>query len=137
MQVEQVVLPSVAKGPAHFSLALRTGPFVFVSGLSSRSDDRTEVIGIDDAAAQMREILRKLDGILDASGGAIPVRTDVFVRRSEDLAAVAAVRAASSRAHTVPPTSTMVVVDGFPDPAYLVEMSVIAVLPDPVAASAS
>jgi enamine deaminase RidA (YjgF/YER057c/UK114 family) len=132
MQVEPVVPPGVAPSPPHFSTALRSGPFVFVSGLSARSDDRSEVIGVGDAAIQTTEILRKLAVILAEAGGAVPVRTDVFVRRSEDQPVVAKVRAAATDPGVPPPTSTMVVVEGFPDPDYLVEMSVIAVLPAPV-----
>lgn len=130
MQVEQVELPGFAPAPPHFNTALRWGQLVFVAGLSSRSDDRSVVIGVGNAAAQTREILRKLDVVLAAAGDARPVRTDVFVRRAEDMPVVAAARAEHQDPNIAAPTSTMVVVDGFPDPDYLVEISVIAVVPD-------
>ena len=131
MPVEAVGIPEVPSPATHFSLAVRApagGELLFVSGLSA-SDGAGGVVGEGDAAAQTREIYRKLAAVLERAGAHTRdlARLDVFVRNAADQATITRERVAL--AWTTPPTSTMVVVSGFPDDRYLLEISAIAVVP--------
>ena len=76
---------------AGYSRAVRLGSTIWVSGTTA-SDAAGQVQG-DDAAAQARYILRKIDGVLGEAGASLAdvVRTRVYVVRLADWEAVARV----------------------------------------------
>lgn len=110
-----------------FSRAVVAGHHVAVAGTAAVMPD-----GLDpppDAYGQARRIL---EIVLDALGeaGALPehvVRTRTFLLRASDWKEVG--RAHGEVFGPVRPASTMVVVSGFLDPRWLVEMEADAVLP--------
>ncbi|HEX9375635.1 MAG TPA: RidA family protein [Actinomycetota bacterium] len=112
-----------------FSRAVVDGHHVSVSGTAAVMPDGADPPG--DAYGQAVRVLEIILGAL-AEAGARPedvVRTRTYLLRTEDWEDVA--RAHGEVFARIRPASTMVVVTGFLDPRWLVEMEADAVLPDP------
>jgi enamine deaminase RidA (YjgF/YER057c/UK114 family) len=111
-----------------FSRAVVDGHHVSVSGTAPVMPE-----GADpppDAYRQTKRVLEIITGAL-ADAGAQPndvVRTRTYLTRAEDWEEVG--RAHGETFAEVRPASTMVVVSGFLDPRWLVEMEADAILPD-------
>ena len=109
-----------------FSRAVRTGHHVTVAGTAPIMPDGADPPG--DAYGQARRCLEIIVAAL-AEAGAGPehvVRTRVFLVRREDWEDVG--RAHGEIFADTRPASTMVVVEGFIDPRWLVEMEADAVV---------
>ena len=112
-----------------FSRAVRVGDRVAVSGTAPiAADGATAAPG--DAYGQMHRCLEILAEALRRAGAGLEgvVRTRVFLRQGADWEAVA--RAHAEAFGEVRPASTFVVVVGFLDPAWLVEVEADAVVGD-------
>jgi enamine deaminase RidA (YjgF/YER057c/UK114 family) len=107
-----------------FSAAVRAGDWVHVAGTTA-VDGAGEVIGGDDAAAQTREVLRKLAAALEAAGASLAhvVRTRIYLTDPDDWEAVGRVHGEVFAA--VRPAATMVVT-GLLDPRMRVEIDAVA-----------
>jgi len=113
-----------------FSRAVVDGHHVSVSGTAPVLADGADPPG--DAHGQARRVLQIILGAL-AEAGARPedvVRTRTFLLRQEDWEDVA--RAHGEVFSSIRPASTMLVVTGFLDPRWLVEIEADAILPEPV-----
>ena len=110
--------------------AIRTGPFVFVSGTTSL-DSAGNTQGAT-AAEQTRVTLAKIETALGKSGATMYdlVRLTIFVTRIADQAEVSA---ALAKALPGPVTSTLVAVAALVKPDLLVEIEATAVTTDPTA----
>jgi enamine deaminase RidA (YjgF/YER057c/UK114 family) len=108
-----------------YSRAVRLGSTVWVSGTTA-SDAAGQVQG-EDAAAQTRFILRKIDSALQELGAGLNdvVRTRIYVARLEDWEAVARVH--GEVFGEIRPTNTLVQVAGLVD-GRLVEIEADAVI---------
>jgi enamine deaminase RidA (YjgF/YER057c/UK114 family) len=95
---------------AGYSRAVRVGNTIFVSGTTA-SDAAGNVHG-EDAAAQTRFILRKIEDVLREAGAGLSdvVRTRIYVARLEDWEAVAGVH--GEVFGTIRPANTLVQVAG-------------------------
>ena len=115
-----------------FSRAVRVGPFVSVGGTAPIGPDG-ETVGKGDAAAQARRCFEVIRQGLEGAGASLDdvVRTRTMLTRIEDYEVVAAVR--KDRVGHVKPVDTIVQVDGFVDPDWLVEIEVDAVVADSTA----
>jgi 2-iminobutanoate/2-iminopropanoate deaminase len=102
---------------------------LFVSGLTSRNEDG-RIVAPDDAAGQTRHIFTNLRSLLAQSGATLAdvVRATYYVVRMSDRDAIEAVRREVFEA-AAPPAATMVEVSALNDPALVVEVEVVAVLP--------
>lgn len=112
-----------------FSRAVVAGHHVTVAGTAPIMPDGAEPP--TDAYGQAGRVLEIVLAAL-AEAGAGPehvVRTRVFLTRAQDWEAVG--RAHGEVFADVRPANTMVVVSGFVDPRWLVEMEADAVLPEP------
>lgn len=116
-----------------YSRAVRVGSVVEVAGTTA-VDVGGNVIGADDAAAQTRYILAKIEAALHAAGAALDdvVRTRLFVT---DIAQWEAI----GRAHgevfgAIKPATTMVEVRALIRPELLVEIEATAVISPPARA---
>jgi enamine deaminase RidA (YjgF/YER057c/UK114 family) len=111
---------------AGYSRAVRLGNSVWVSGTTA-SDQRGELQGGDDAYAQARYILAKIETALGEAGASLGdvVRTRVYVSRMDDWEAVA--RAHGEVFGTIRPANTLVQVAGLVA-GRLVEIEADAVL---------
>jgi reactive intermediate/imine deaminase len=121
--------PSVVTAPG-YSHAARAGGLLFVSGQIAL-DEQGAVVGVDDMAAQARQVFRNLGAVLAAAGAGFAdlVKLTIYVT---DVGAVAAVRAARDEVvdPAAPPASTLVEVARLVHPDLLVEVEAVAVAPD-------
>ncbi|WES65992.1 Rid family hydrolase [Microbacter sp. GSS18] len=112
-----------------FSRAVRVGPYVCVGGTAPVGQDG-RTVGVGDAAAQARRCLEIIQTALEDAGARLEdvVRTRVLLTRIEDWKAVIDARAAFF-AH-IRPVDTIMQVQRFVNPEWLVEFEVDAVISD-------
>jgi enamine deaminase RidA (YjgF/YER057c/UK114 family) len=96
---------------AGYSRAVRVGNVIWVAGTTA-SDERGEPQGGEDAYAQARYILAKIERALDEAGTSLRdvVRTRVYITQMEDWREVA--RAHGEVFGTIRPANTLVQVVG-------------------------
>jgi enamine deaminase RidA (YjgF/YER057c/UK114 family) len=106
--------------------AIRSGPFVFVSGTTSL-DAKGRVQG-KDAAQQTKVSMRKIESALKASGSRLAdlTRMTIFVTDIRDMAAVTKALRTALKGSVV--TSTLVAVSALAVPGLLVEIEVMGVV---------
>jgi enamine deaminase RidA (YjgF/YER057c/UK114 family) len=111
-----------------FSRAVVDGHHVSVSGTAPVMPDGADPPG--DAYGQAVRVLEIVAGALSEAGSSLQdvVRTRTYLVRAEDWEDVA--RAHGEAFANIRPASTMVVVTGFLDPRWLVEMEADAILPE-------
>lgn len=127
-------VPGVAAGPGYSHAVTVTGRLAFVSGqVAVDADGR--LVGEGDLAAQARQALRNLHGVLRVLGADWPdiVRFGWYVL---DVAQVQAIRDARDElirpalGDRPNPASTLVQVVSLVRPEFLVEVEAVAALPD-------
>ena len=128
----QITSPELRQPNGHFSHATTIearGRLVFVSGMTARAADGS-ITGLGDVEAQTRQVCDNLRAAMEAAGGTLRdiCRVDVYVRNMEHFDTIHKVR----REYFEPPlpASTMVEVNKFTSPDYLIEINAIAVIPD-------
>jgi 2-iminobutanoate/2-iminopropanoate deaminase len=111
----------------HYSLAVRAGNTIYVSGLASL-DANKNLVGRGDVVAQTRQILENLKIVLGAGGATLDdvVKVTVYLANRDDRGPVNEVRKAYFGANK--PASTLVEVGRFPIDDMLVEIEAIAVV---------
>jgi enamine deaminase RidA (YjgF/YER057c/UK114 family) len=111
---------------AGYARAVRMGSHIWVSGTTA-TDANGAAVGVGDAAAQARFILRKIEATLAQLGGSLHdvVRTRIYVRDVSDWEAVARVHGAVFAA--ILPANTLVQ-SGLVGDDYLVEIEADAYL---------
>ncbi|MFG2981595.1 RidA family protein [Streptomyces sp. NPDC048258] len=120
----------VSPGTGFSHVVWGTGRFVAVSGQCA-FDEKGEVVGEGDAAAQARQVFENLRRCLAAAGATFDdvVKLTYFVTDVAHLPAVRAARAAVIPADRVP-ASSAVQVSALVRPELLLEVEAFAVLPD-------
>lgn len=110
-----------------YSRAVRIGDLVAVSGTTA-VDESGDVVGVDDAAAQTRFILGKIERALAVAGATLGdvIRTRIFVTDIAQWEAIGRVHGEVFA--TVRPATAMVEVARLIDPRLLVEIEADAVL---------
>jgi enamine deaminase RidA (YjgF/YER057c/UK114 family) len=110
-----------------YSRALRTGPFVYVTGTMA-ADESGAIVHPDDAGKQAAYVFEKIRRALEAAGSGMAdvVRTRMYVTDINDQAAIGAAHAAVF-AH-IRPCATMVQVGPLAAPEAKVEIEVDAVV---------
>jgi 2-iminobutanoate/2-iminopropanoate deaminase len=114
------------------SQGVRVGDLIHVSGQVA-FDDRGEIVGRKDAAAQAEHCFRNLRTVL-AAGGATPhdvVMLRCYLTSAAHYPAYAAAKARFLDGVDVPPAGTAVVVAGLLVPGLLMEVEAIAVAGGP------
>jgi enamine deaminase RidA (YjgF/YER057c/UK114 family) len=109
-----------------YSRAVRIGALIYVAGTTA-SDERGDLQGGDDAYAQTRYILRKIEDALQQAGARLEdvVRTRAYVARIDDWREVA--RAHGEVFGAIRPANTLVQVAGLVE-GRLVEIEADAVV---------
>ena len=122
-----VEVQSIAPPQAHYSHAIRAGNVVYIAGQVPIDPSGRLVQG--DAAAQARQVLTNLKGVVEAAGATMDdvVKTSVFLTSRDDRTAVGKVR--KEFFADPPPANTLVIVAGLADPEMLVEIEATVVLP--------
>jgi enamine deaminase RidA (YjgF/YER057c/UK114 family) len=112
-----------------FSRAVRVGNVIAVGATASIGPDGKN-IGVGDAAAQTRRCIEVIRVALEKAGSRLDdvVRTRVFFTRRSDWEAIG--RAHGEVFGPVRPASSMIVVSGFIDPEWLVEIEADAIAGD-------
>jgi enamine deaminase RidA (YjgF/YER057c/UK114 family) len=113
-----------------FSPAVRAGNLLFVSGMTA-GDESGKIVGPGDIVAQTRYIFGKLGRLLAAAGAGFEhvVQTTEYVTTTENYARTADVRREFFGGRF--PAATGVIVAGLLRDGALIEISAVAVLPDP------
>ncbi|UED87644.1 RidA family protein [Streptomyces profundus] len=118
----------VAPGRGYTQVVIGTGRLVAISGQVAL-DERGEVVGEDDPAAQSRQVFDNLRRCLAAAGATFDdvVKLTYYVTDIRFLPAVRAARDAQVDVER-PPASTAVQVSALFDPRLLLEVEAFAVL---------
>jgi enamine deaminase RidA (YjgF/YER057c/UK114 family) len=129
---QQIVSSKIRQPNGHFSHATAIeakGKLVFISGMTARRPDGS-IAGIGDVEAQTRQVCENLKAAVEEAGGTLDdiCRVDVFIRNMEHFDVIHKVRREYFTG--VAPASTMVEVNKFTSPDYLIEINAIAVVPD-------
>ena len=113
-----------------FSVAVRRGPFLFISGVIARDPETGEIAGKGDIVAQADIIFRKIEKILEEAGGSFDdvVKTTDYMTTLERYNETAAVRRKYFKNGF--PAATGVVVKALVNPEALIEIDAIAILED-------
>lgn len=106
-----------------YSRAVRIGSHVWVSGTTA-TDERGNVVGVGDAAAQTRYVLQKIERALKDAGASLRdvVRTRMFVRDIGQWEAIGRVH--GEYFSDIRPAATMVEVSKLIDADHLIEIEV-------------
>jgi len=112
-----------------YSRAVKIGNTVEVTGTVA-VDANNELVGKNDAYAQTRFIIEKIEGVLKRAGASLSdvVRTRMFVTdisRWEEYG-----RAHGEFFSTIKPCTSMIEVKGLIDPEYLIEIEATAIITD-------
>ncbi|RAI04062.1 hypothetical protein DLJ53_06285 [Acuticoccus sediminis] len=112
-----------------FSRAVRVGPYIAIGG-TAPVDASGRTVGVGDAAAQARQCLEIIKAALEQAGSGLQdvVRTRVILTNIDDWKAVIDVR--KEYFADVRPVDTIMAVDRFVNPEWLVEFEVDAVVAD-------
>jgi 2-iminobutanoate/2-iminopropanoate deaminase len=129
---KQITSAKLRQPNGHFSHATAIaakGTFVFISGMTARRPDGS-IAGIGNVEAQTRQVCENLKAAVEEAGGTLDdiVRVDVYVRNMEHFDTIHKVRREYFTG--IAPASTMVEVNKFTSPDYLIEINAIAVLPN-------
>ncbi|MDH3233805.1 MAG: RidA family protein [Alphaproteobacteria bacterium] len=132
MTKHQINTERVREPNGHFSQAVTikaAGTLVFISGMTARKPDGS-IAGVGDVEAQTKQVCENLKSAIETAGGTLDdiCRVDVYVRNMEHFDLIHKVRRQYFSAP--PPASTMVEVNKFTSPDYLIEINAIAVLPN-------
>jgi 2-iminobutanoate/2-iminopropanoate deaminase len=113
MSRQAIVTDKVAPAIGPFSIGVRAGGFVFLSGQIALDPASGKLIA-GDVAAQTEQIFRNIGAVLDASGKSFAdiVKTAVFLADMKDFAAMNAIYARHFEAPF--PARTTVAVAGLP-----------------------
>lgn len=110
-----------------FSRAVRVGPFISVGG-TAPVDANGKTVGVGDVAAQTRQCIELIKAALEQAGSGLQhvVRTRVILINIDDWKAAIDVRKQYFR--DIRPVDTIMAVDRFVNPEWLVEFEADAVI---------
>ena len=106
------------------------GSMVFVRGQVVQDLDTAVNVGIGDAAAQAEQAMQNIEKLLGEAGAKLEHICKITIYLTDPRFREAVYRTIGSRLKGVYPVSTGIVVAGLARPEWLVEVDVIAVIPD-------
>ena len=110
-----------------FSRAVRVGPYISVGGTAPVGADG-KTVGVGDVAAQTRQCIEIIKAALEQAGSGLHdvIRTRIMLTNIEDWRAAIEVRKEYFR--DVRPVDTIVAIDRFVNPEWLIEIEADAVI---------
>ena len=126
---KQIINPSSMPAPNGYSYAVKkSGTPVYISGQVAL-DGKGQLVGENDAEAQVEQVFRNLRTVVEAAGGTLDdiVSLHIYVTDAGYRPAVAAARARHFKAGQYP-ASTYLVVSALAVPQLLVEIEATAVV---------
>ncbi|MBO6719730.1 MAG: RidA family protein [Rhizobiaceae bacterium] len=110
-----------------FSRAVKVGPFISVGGTAPVGSDG-KTVGVGDVAAQTRQCIEIIKAALEQAGSGLHdvVRTRVILTNIDDWKTAIDVRKEYFR--DVRPVDTIVAIDRFVNPEWLVELEADAIV---------
>ena len=122
--MNRIPSPSPYAPTIGFSAAVRAGNVIHVAGTTAVNHDN-EIVGGDDPAAQMREVLRKIEHALREASASLEhvVRTRIYLTDAADWEAVGRVHGEAFA--SIRPAASMLMI-GLLDPRMRVEVEAIA-----------
>ena len=123
--VEHLQPAGMSDNGNRYTHVIKVGPWINIAGQTA-SDDKGNVVGIGDPAAQVEQVFKNLELALASVGGTLAdvVKTVVYVVGTEHMDAIRAARA--GRFGDKPPTSTLVVISGLARPEFMLEIEAVA-----------
>jgi enamine deaminase RidA (YjgF/YER057c/UK114 family) len=106
------------------------GSMVFVRGQVGQDLDTAVNVGVGDAAAQAEQAMKNIEKLLSEAGAKLEHICKITIYLTDPRFREAVYRTIGSRLKGVYPVSTGIVVAGLARPEWLVEVDVIAVIPD-------
>lgn len=125
-ELKNVKLPE----PRGYSRAVSaTGSTLVFTSMTAPIDEAGNVVGPDDAELQAKRVMANLREILEVNGRSFDdvVKVSAYVTRQQDVASVMRVMGESFSPPL--PAIALAVVVGLPNPAFLVEIEAVAVVP--------
>jgi enamine deaminase RidA (YjgF/YER057c/UK114 family) len=106
------------------------GRTVFVRGQVGQELDTAINVGVGDAAAQAEQAMKNIEQLLQEAGASLAHVCKITIYLTDPRYREAVYRTVGRWLKGVYPVSTGLVVSGFARPEWLVEVEVIAVIPD-------
>ena len=128
MSERKPILPQGLSTNPAFSPGVQIGELLFVSGQVAQND-HGEPMGINDCEAQTRQIMSRIQAIVETAGASMKdvVKITTFLTDISNYPGFSKVR--SETFPDSPPASSTVVVAGLVRPEFLVEVEAIVHLP--------
>src|SRR3954468_19252319 len=111
------------------SMSVRAGNFVFLRGQVGQALDGSNV-GIGDAAAQTEQAMQNVKQLLEEQGARLADICKITIYLTDPRYREAVYRVIGKRLKGVYPVSTGLVIQALARPEWVVEVDVIAVIPD-------
>jgi enamine deaminase RidA (YjgF/YER057c/UK114 family) len=111
-------------------VVVATGRTVFVRGQVGQDLDTAVNVGLGDAGAQAEQAMRNIKQLLSEAGGSLEHVCKITIYLTDPRLREAVYRVVGRWLKGVYPVSTGVVVAGLARPEWLVELDVIAMIPD-------
>ena len=128
MAERRPILPRGLTASPAFSPGVQVGEFLFISGQVSQ-DNRGNMVGIGDCAAQTAQVFSRIRTIAEAAGATMQdvVKITAFLTNVADYPAYNKVRS-ETFPHS-PPASSTVIVAALVRPEFLVEVEAVVHVP--------
>jgi enamine deaminase RidA (YjgF/YER057c/UK114 family) len=111
-------------------VVVATGRTVFVRGQVGQDLDTAVNVGVGDAGAQAEQAMRNIKQLLSEAGGSLEHICKITIYLTDPRLREAVYRVVGRWLKGVYPVSTGVVVAGLARPEWLVELDVVAMIPD-------
>jgi enamine deaminase RidA (YjgF/YER057c/UK114 family) len=132
MSIEHINPEGMHKNPAFSQgIIIPAGARTLLIGGQNAVDEKGEVVGKGDTAAQTAKAVDNLIKVLEAAGGKLEdlVRIGLYLREDADLRAGLGAWMARAGKLKNPPTVTSAMVAMLANPDYLIEIEATAILP--------
>ena len=117
--------------------AVRAGNMVFLRGQVGQDLETRESVGIGDAAAQTEQAMKNVKQLLEEAGSKLEDICKITIYLTDPRYREPVYRTVGKWLKGVFPASTGLIIDGLARPEWVMEIDVIAVIPDEGTASGS